>query len=292
MSGVPSWAFREPSTKRTAEWTTLCGWMTTSIASSSTSYSQRASTTSRPLFARVAESIVIFAPIDQVGWRRACSRGDRRQVGRAVEERPARRGQDERRDPAPSTRRRGTARSRSARSRSGGARRAGWRTDRRVDGRPFGGARAGRAPSRGGRRRRASPCWPSRRPCRRERGEDGPEADDPAGRDDDQVDVVARSAISRQRLAVRPPTIATRGAGNARPARQARRLSPAASATTSNTSGCAARTSSVWRPDRARRAEDRDPQSRARLSGDAARAYRASTGAANRNESTRSRTPP
>ena len=31
--GVPSWAFREPSTKRTAEWTTLCGWMTTSIAS-------------------------------------------------------------------------------------------------------------------------------------------------------------------------------------------------------------------------------------------------------------------
>ena len=33
MSGVPSWALREPSTKRTAEWTTLCGWMTTSIAS-------------------------------------------------------------------------------------------------------------------------------------------------------------------------------------------------------------------------------------------------------------------
>ena len=33
MSGVPSWALREPSTKRTAEWTTLCGWITTSIAS-------------------------------------------------------------------------------------------------------------------------------------------------------------------------------------------------------------------------------------------------------------------
>ena len=33
MSGVPSWAFREPSRKRTAEWTTLCGWMTTSMAS-------------------------------------------------------------------------------------------------------------------------------------------------------------------------------------------------------------------------------------------------------------------
>ena len=44
----------------------------------STSYSQCASTTSRPLFASVAESIVIFAPIDHVGWRRACSRGHRR----------------------------------------------------------------------------------------------------------------------------------------------------------------------------------------------------------------------
>ena len=33
MSGVPSWAFSEPSTNRTAEWTTLWGWMTTSIAS-------------------------------------------------------------------------------------------------------------------------------------------------------------------------------------------------------------------------------------------------------------------
>src|SRR5665811_85096 len=32
MSGVPSWALSEPSTKRTAEWTTDWGWMTTSIA--------------------------------------------------------------------------------------------------------------------------------------------------------------------------------------------------------------------------------------------------------------------
>ena len=31
MSGVPSCALREPSTNWTAEWTTLCGWMTTSI---------------------------------------------------------------------------------------------------------------------------------------------------------------------------------------------------------------------------------------------------------------------
>src|SRR4051794_19436395 len=73
MSGVPSWALREPSRKRTAEWTTLCGWITTSIASYPTSYSQCASMTSSPLFARVAESIVILAPMVHVGWRRAWS---------------------------------------------------------------------------------------------------------------------------------------------------------------------------------------------------------------------------
>ena len=73
MSGVPSWAFTEPSTKCTAEWTTLCGWMTTEIFESGTSYSQRASMISRPLLASVAESIVIFAPMVQVGWRRARS---------------------------------------------------------------------------------------------------------------------------------------------------------------------------------------------------------------------------
>ncbi len=33
MSGVPSWAFNEPSMNWTAECTTLCGWTTTSIAS-------------------------------------------------------------------------------------------------------------------------------------------------------------------------------------------------------------------------------------------------------------------
>ena len=73
MSGVPSWALREPSRNRTAEWTTLCGWMTTSMASYATSYSQWASMTSRPLFASVAESIVILAPIVHVGCSSACS---------------------------------------------------------------------------------------------------------------------------------------------------------------------------------------------------------------------------
>ena len=47
--------------------------MTTEIAEKGTSYSQCASMISRPLLAIVAESIVIFAPIRQVGWRRACS---------------------------------------------------------------------------------------------------------------------------------------------------------------------------------------------------------------------------
>ena len=132
MSGVPSWAFREPSTNRTAEWTTLCGCTTTSIASYSTSYSQCASMTSRPLFASVAESIVIFAPIVHVGWRRACSGRGRRRVDSAS---ASRNGPPDavstRRAIAAAARRPGTARSPSAPSRSGGARRAAWRAGRR-----------------------------------------------------------------------------------------------------------------------------------------------------------------
>ena len=62
--------------------------------------------------------------------------------GRAVEERAARRGQDERRDGRHRTRRPGIARSRSARSRSGGARRAGSRTDRPGPSPPRSAARA------------------------------------------------------------------------------------------------------------------------------------------------------
>ena len=41
------------------------------MRSPGTSNSQRASMTSRPLFISVAESTVIFGPIDQVGWRSA-----------------------------------------------------------------------------------------------------------------------------------------------------------------------------------------------------------------------------
>src|SRR5256885_4745975 len=41
MSGRPSWAFSEPSMNSTSEWTTLCGWMHTEIASSGRSEEHR-----------------------------------------------------------------------------------------------------------------------------------------------------------------------------------------------------------------------------------------------------------
>ncbi len=67
MSGTAICASTEPSMYSTIECTMLCGWITTSMRSASTSKSQRASITSRPLFMRVAESIVILGPIFQVG---------------------------------------------------------------------------------------------------------------------------------------------------------------------------------------------------------------------------------
>ena len=99
--------------------------------------------TSRPLLASVAESIVILAPIVQVGWRAPAPGSPRpSSSGGRVEERAARRGQDERRRRPASPPRRGTARSPSAPSRSGAARRAGWRTGRGIRG-----ARPREAPS-------------------------------------------------------------------------------------------------------------------------------------------------
>ena len=71
MSGSPSCASTEPSTNSTSECTIDCGWTTTSTRSGGTSKSQRASITSSPLFISVAESIVIFGPISQFGWRSA-----------------------------------------------------------------------------------------------------------------------------------------------------------------------------------------------------------------------------
>ena len=63
----------EPSSSSTIEWTTDCGWTTTSIWSGRQPNSQCASITSSPLFISVAESMVIFGPIFQVGCRSASS---------------------------------------------------------------------------------------------------------------------------------------------------------------------------------------------------------------------------
>ena len=88
---------------------------------------------------------MILAPIRQVGWRSACSGVTRAElVGGRVEERPARRGQDQARRPPPSARRPGTARSRSARSRSAAASASGLaqRVRRRASPRTAARARA------------------------------------------------------------------------------------------------------------------------------------------------------
>ncbi len=74
MSGVPRWAICEPSAYSTSECTMDCGCTTTSMSSGATPYRWYASMTSSPLFISVAESMVIFAPMDQLGWFRACSR--------------------------------------------------------------------------------------------------------------------------------------------------------------------------------------------------------------------------
>src|SRR2546425_859220 len=73
MSGRPSWAITERSAYSTSEWMMLSRWTTTSIFEAGMSNSHPASTTSRPLFIRVAESMVILSPIFQFGCLRACS---------------------------------------------------------------------------------------------------------------------------------------------------------------------------------------------------------------------------
>jgi hypothetical protein len=210
--------------------------------------------TSRPLFARVAESIVIFAPIVHVGWRSACSGdGSARSAG-SVEERTARRREDERR---PSHLLAGEA-----------------LPDRRVLGidRPEPGERARerRRPSRsrrpraarGGERHHEVAARDERLLVRGrddlagfERGEDRPEADDAAGADDDEVDVVARRERFERVRRRRGPAMCRpgghrrlvdlvrerdrrAGSGRACSARSAA-LEPAASATTSKAVGCA-----------------------------------------------------
>jgi hypothetical protein len=48
MSVTPSWAITDPSESSTKEWTTDCGWMTTSTFEPGMSKNHRASITSRP----------------------------------------------------------------------------------------------------------------------------------------------------------------------------------------------------------------------------------------------------
>ena len=73
MSATPSWAITQPSMYSTIECTIDCGCTTTCTWSGATSNSQRASMISSPLFISVAESIVILAPIFQVGCWSASS---------------------------------------------------------------------------------------------------------------------------------------------------------------------------------------------------------------------------
>src|SRR6266550_219255 len=66
-------ASTDPSTNSTIECTMLCGWITTSTCPIPTPNNQCASIISSPLLNSVAESIVIFGPMFQVGCFRACS---------------------------------------------------------------------------------------------------------------------------------------------------------------------------------------------------------------------------
>ena len=68
ISGFPSCAFTAPSLNSTIECIIDCGCMIAVICSGRRSKSHFASMISNALFSIVAESIVIFCPIDQFGW--------------------------------------------------------------------------------------------------------------------------------------------------------------------------------------------------------------------------------
>ena len=111
-----------------------------------------ASITSRPLFISVLESIVIFGPIDHVGWASASSTRHVGELGgRAAAERAAAGREQQPGDLA--VRRRptsaGTGARRSARCRPAPARRPA----------------SPAAAARPGRRRSGSPCWPGPAAC-------------------------------------------------------------------------------------------------------------------------------
>ena len=114
----------DPSVSSTIECTTDCGWMTTSIWRPLTPNSQCASMTSSPLFISVAESMVIFRPICQVGCFSASAADTACQIRRrAAAERSARRGENQPPDVAAARGRAGTDEWRCARCRPAGSRR-------------------------------------------------------------------------------------------------------------------------------------------------------------------------
>ena len=143
--GAPAWRRR---TGATSACTIDCGCTTTSIRSYGVPNSQCASITSRPLFISVAESIVIFPPIAQVGCCSACVDGHAGELGAAAAaERAARRGQRQPLD----------------RPRPLAVDQLVQRGVLGVDRDELRAGRLARAPSRARRRRRATPCWRARR---------------------------------------------------------------------------------------------------------------------------------
>ena len=230
------------------------------MCSSSTSYSQCASITSRPLFMSVAESIVILAPMSQVGCARASS-------GRARARRSAgqsRNGPPEavsmRRRPSPCPRRRGTARAPSARSRSGAARPAAMAigTVGSVRGRPRPRVHRASGMTRWPPATSVSLLAVATTLPASSAASTGPQADDAAGRDDDEVDVVpdgdphqrvgrvdqrraAGSAASRSPRRPRPRARRPRGRSRAAWSPSVAASRPAARATTSKAPGPAPR---------------------------------------------------
>ena len=71
MSGAPSWAMTLWSQYSTAECNMLSRWMRIWICSGGTEKRDMASSSSSPLFMRVAESMVTLAPMDQLGCFKA-----------------------------------------------------------------------------------------------------------------------------------------------------------------------------------------------------------------------------
>ena len=263
--------------------------------------------TSRPLLASVAELIVILAPIDQVGWRRACCRRDgasssgvasRNGPPDAVSTRRATAGHGLADEALPDGRVLGVDR-----PQPGERRRAAGRERRALParGRLAGGLGhhevtagderllvRGRDDLARGQRREHRAAATRRHPSRRSRGRRRRAWRAPRGRPRRRP---ARCPAGRS-SAARSSAIAT-AAGRRRAACEASSaaLLPAASATTRNRSACASRTSTRLPPDAAGRAQQRHAEAPAlseRARGHTARPR----GPANRKESIRSRMPP